>query len=625
MNANTTLAETVELAGQRLSPGKQTAGDSVVYEYGVRLDAECTAAAHEQIRLARALYNDLVATTRDIVEQMQTFVLENAEPRARELVARVDELNADFAAARAANDEAAMKQVALTRREAWRELAPLMGATRKALRTELNARFFSRIGKNSSCDTYAVRCKAVTEGLGWATANAVLDSAVQAFQKSIKLGRAPRFAVGSLRTQDSLTLQFTAAGGVSATTLLEGAHKELGVVPTNGCGRRKYGEFRFRLGAAKAKQDATGTWQYHRPIPEGAHIGMARLVRKRIGKDTKWALQLLLRLSEPVNIETGERKPLVAVHFGWAMDVTGRRVAAVTDAADPGAARLLQLPYEIETELARAAKIQSERDAARDALVPLIKQIEVSKKWPEELQEEVAKLRKLPAQHIAISRLHRLRYTLREADSQSAVLEWLDAWRLDDRQRWQDAAHIARRARNRRRDFYRVTALDLARRYEAIVIEPLDLAGAAEKIDPQTGERNEFGAKARAGRVVAALYEFESALRWAAVKTDAALLDLVAPTASACAYCGGTVSTDKDDHRQLNCADCGALIERKVNGAACAWQIANAGRDDAVSQYWIERAATINNKNETNALKRERMAAGRRAARAASEAAKALE
>ena len=601
---------------ENLEPGKQTAGDSIVYVFGARLDKECIEAADDQIIRSRRLYNELVACMRDIVGQMQAYVLDNVDAETRELHKRIECLNDLFDAARAGNQEDAMKKFAQTRRETWRELAPKMAATRKALRSELNEKFYSRIGKNSSCDTYRLRSAAVADGLGWATANAVLDAAIQAYQKSIKTGRAPRFAVGSMKTQDTLTLQFTAAGGVPATALLDGSHTELTLMPTNGCGRRKYGEFSFRLGAAKAKQNATGTWQYHRPIPKGAHVGMARLVRRRIGSDTRWEIQLLLRLAEPVRIETEARKPMVAVHMGWAMDVSGRRVAAIAYSADPGNANLLQLPPEIEPALQNSAAIQSARDSARDALVPQVKAIETRDTWPEPLQEELAALRKLPAGHIAIRRLHRLCFALRDVD---AAPEWLEDWRKEDRMRWQSAAHIARRARNRRRDFYRKVALDLAEGYEAIVIEPLDLAGAAQKIDPATGERSEFAKKARAGRVVAALYEFESALRWAAVKTEAAVLDLHAATASACAYCGGIVKADPEDIQLLNCEACGAQIERKANGAACAWQLASAEREGAVARYWVERNAAISGAKEKKADKMTRMAAGRRAARKTSD------
>jgi len=182
----------------------------------------------------------------------------------------------------------------------------------------------------------------------------------------LALGRAPRFAVGADKIQDTFYLQFTAAGGVGVDMLLAGRHGELSLLPSNGCGRRKYGALRFRLGAAKAETYAYDTWQYHRPLPEGASVSLARLVRRRIGKDYRYAVQLLVKREAPETLDVGERKPLVAVHFGWAADVEGRRVAGIAECADPGAAMLLRLPQSIEADLERAALIQGQRDAARD-------------------------------------------------------------------------------------------------------------------------------------------------------------------------------------------------------------------------------------------------------------------
>lgn len=96
----------------------------------------------------------------------------------------------------------------------------------KALRAEIQARFLSKIGKNSACETYQLRSRAIAEGLCWGTANAVLDAALIAFKKTFTKGTALRFAVGSEKDQDTFTLQFTTAGGVAASTFLSGQHRE---------------------------------------------------------------------------------------------------------------------------------------------------------------------------------------------------------------------------------------------------------------------------------------------------------------------------------------------------------------------------------------------------------------
>jgi len=616
-----------------IKPALLPHGNVLIYEYGARLDKECIPAVNDQIFKARRLYNDLVAAIRAIVNGMKAFVLENAGPEAMRCQEEIDRLNEEFAAARAANDEAAMKRVAEVRREKWRELAVLVKETRKALRTEINRDYLSKIGKNSACETYKIRSLAVAEGLGWATANQVLDAALIAFKKSFVRGNGPRFAVGEEKDQDTLTLQFTAAGGVPVDALLGGRHGELSILPTNGCGPRKYGELRFRLGAAAAGINATGTWQYHRPLPEGASAGLARLIRRRVGKDYKWAIQIQVKRPSMEQETIEGRKPLATVHFGWAADMDGRRVAGIAEGADPGQAMVLTLPKEVEQGLQRASAIQGERDTARDAIIPRLKEIELpdvaiedTDVLPPDSPEarlaranaELKAIRRLPAQHVALRRLHRLCAMLRDTDN---LPDWLEEWRKEDRMRWQSAAHIARRARNLRKDFYRKTAIDLARRYSAIAIEPLDLAKAAVKVDERTGEKTEFAKKARTGRVVAALYELESAIRWAAAKTGAALLELSGgETASYCSVCGGNVQADETRHQTLHCQACGAELDRKQNGAALAWQMVNEDLESLVEQFWTETLAARREADGKQAEKKQKMAEGRRKARTSSDA-----
>lgn len=607
------------MSSGNVSPAKPANTEVLIYEYGARLDKECREAVGEQIIKARHLYNEIVACIRVIVAEMQAFVIEKAGPDAQAIQERITALSDAFVVAKAANNEEEMKCIAQERRPLWRELGDQLKGARKAHRVEIQERFLNRIGKKSTCDTYQIRCKAVADGLGWATATAILDAALIAFKKSFMLGRAPRFAIGADKDQDTLTLQFTEAGGVAADKLLAGKHSELKLaLPYGGVGKRQYGSFSFRLGTAKAGTDASGTWQYHRTIPEGSHIGLARLIRRRVGKDYKWAIQLMVKPPEPVRVAVAKKRgPLVAVHFGWAFDVDGRRVAGIADSADPGAARIVRLPNEIEEGLNRSAALQSERDFKRDEIVPLLKELTVRDGLADEVRDELAAIRHLPVQHVAIRRLHRLCWMmLRDI---AAMPDWLEAWRKDDRMLWQSAAHIARRARNARKGFYRQVALDLARNYSAIVIEPLDLAEAALKVDEATGEKTEFAKKARSGRVVAALYEFESAIRWAAAKGGAAVLELSGKTIQHCSMCGGTTLEEHGDSQMLHCTHCGAELDRKQNGAAMAWRYTSHDLEDVVAEYWIDvHRATADRKAEKHE-KLTKMAAGRRNARGSSD------
>lgn len=597
----------------KVAPAKQN--EVIIFEYGARVDKDCMDAVTNQIMKARRLYNDLVASIRDTIMAMNAEVLARAGDHAQELNARIESLTADFTAAKGADDKEGMKRIAKERSQLRMELMAILKEVRKKHKTELQQKYLSRIGKNTSAETYQLRCQAVAGGLGWGTANATLDAAIVAFQKTVPHGRVPHFTKASEKIQDVLTLQFTSAGGIPITTLWEGKHGDLSIQPPKCSGRREYGEFKFRLGSAAEGIYATGTWQYHRPIPIDATVGLARLIRRRIGKDYMWAIQLMVRLKQPLRIPAQNRKRLAAVHFGWASDIEGRRVAGITDSADPGAAHILQLPTEIEEALDRASSIQSDRDAARDEIVEKIKALDpnIWSGLSEDLQAEFKAVRKLPAQHVAQSRLHRL-YLLGKKEGYE--LEALTAWRQADRLRLQDTSHIARRARNARKEFYRREALRIACGYEAVVIEPLNLAEAAKKVDETTGEKTIFSRKGRSGRVIAAPYEIESAIRWACTKTHTAVLELTAEkTAQTCGICGAdSIKPDERNGQMIHCDSCGAELDRKKNGAAIAWQSVS-DVETLIEEYQTQAMVSAAERAQKLAEKKAKLAEGRRTAR----------
>lgn len=618
-----------DTAAGRIEMAPFSAQDVRVYSYGVRIDPECVALADDQIRRARRLYNEIVARMRAIYAEMQSWVLDRAGEDGRRAHAEVESLTAAFAEARSANDESAMKDIAAQRRAAWAQLSAALKSVRSANAAELRERFYSRIGTNSSTDTYRARCEAVEAGLGWATANDVLARALVAWKTSMKLGRPPQFMNGAERDQDSLVLQFTSAGGLDVQRLFDGSHAEVSIGLPAEIRPRRYGTFRYRLGAAAANAYATGTIQVDRAVPPGS-ASVVRLVRRRHGPKMKWALQIVVRLRDPVVRKSTPLRTLACVHFGWATDTDGRRVAGISDGSDPGLATLVQLPTSIEEDLTRASEEQAARDRARDEAVPALRELcaAIVAQPPrgddadEALRAEADALRRLPSQHVAARRFYGLASRLRAADVECPL--WLSQWIALDRKRWQASVGIARRARNRRRQFYRDQALRLAREYSAIVIEPLDLKAAAAKVDEDTGERSTFGAKARSGRVVAALFEFEQEIRKSAGDYGVALFEMTAaPTASRCAFCGsdGVVPLHspgaESDRHEVSCPHCGAVSERKLAGAAVAWQIAREGIEDRIVDYHAARNETRRKAEQESLARKEAMAAGRRAARLA--------
>ena len=145
MTDDTTTTSATEPADP-LKPVADGASDVRVYEFGIRLDQECVAAADEQVRKARVLYNDIVACMRRVYDEMQAWVMERAGDDGQRIQSLVNALNERFAAAKAANDEPAMKAVAAERREAWKAQSACLGAVRKQHANDLRTLFYSRIG-----------------------------------------------------------------------------------------------------------------------------------------------------------------------------------------------------------------------------------------------------------------------------------------------------------------------------------------------------------------------------------------------------------------------------------------------------------------------------------------------
>jgi hypothetical protein len=588
----------------------------LVYEYGCRLsDDDSEKHVWEQIRKARALYNDIIAIMRGVYDEMQAFVMAHAGNDATRLVARLEQENAAFSAAKANNDEAGMKVAAESRRGLWKELSPLLKAVRKEYKEELASRFYSRIGGNSTCETYQCRCAAVRNGLGGSTATQVLNSALKAWSMSMAKGKPPMFTRGEEKQQDTLSLQFTERGGAGIKDIFTGKRKELFIeYPKDGFRKRSYTPFQFRLGPATDGLYAEGTVQVDREIPAGARVSMARLVCRKKGQKNQYSLQLQVTTKDPVRIEVGKRKPLVALHFGWSFDDSGRRLAGASDNGDALDARLYHLPADIEADLRLADTVQGHRDEARDQIIARLKS-----EWNCEHLEESHPVRgfweknkKLPAQHISANRLHHLEYLMRESGEK--VPDFLEEWRKSDKMAWQKQVGLAKRARNRRKTLYRKWALDLARQYSAIALEMPDLKKAAEKVDQVTGEKTDFVKKARHGRTLAALYEFKSAIQWAACRAESAVFQVSGePTVMTCAICESSENhASAEDEQELLCDSCGSRLNRKLNGAAVVWRMVNEKLEELVTEYWASTLEKQKDAAEKKVTRLQKMQEGRR-------------
>jgi hypothetical protein len=168
-------------------------------------------------------------------------VLERAGPRAKALQDQLSACELEISAAKAAADVERLRILALQRIALGTELTGPLRPTREKYRAEIRSLFFARVGHTTTTETYQLRCQAVNDGLGWATATAVLDSALLAWKKFLALGRAPKFASGDRKDQDALILQFTAKDGLPVDRITNGTNLEVHLSPPPAARRRAYG------------------------------------------------------------------------------------------------------------------------------------------------------------------------------------------------------------------------------------------------------------------------------------------------------------------------------------------------------------------------------------------------
>lgn len=566
----------------KISALKPADASTRVFQYGIRVNNESRELINQQFFLAHQTYNDIVAEIRRIAQDALLWLQEQAGPEAATIRAKIDELNEQFDKAKAEDNRDALKIIAEERRGLWREWYQLMHAARRENSAELMLKL-NNIGERAECSIYLIRCGAVKRGLGWATANAALKAAIQAFRKQWPKFKQPNFRRIAEIPRKTLELQFTTPGGITVESVLSRKCPEVSI-HQNG---KKYADFTFRVGAGDDRKDVTGTIFYHRALPPEGKIKYARLVEQRIGKDLRHYLQLVVTgMPSNGNGADPTERPLAALDFGWYFEDDGRRIAGFADGGSPDDAEIVRLPSDIDDLLVRSENFKAERDTARDEVVSYLKEL-AFEAIPEAIQEELLLLRKLPVQHVAPSRLARLsiRWRTECPNYRQSVLQRLEDWRKDDKMRLQAESHLASRARGRRKKYYEELALIWTNKYGTIVIDSPELSEAAVVKDKTTGRHNKLGGIARGGRVKAALYDLEQALVNAASKTGTRLVKIKGRTSKTCSLCGGTIALQNDSDRNALCTECGATLDREKNAAAVVW-LQGMAQADAIAQEY---------------------------------------
>lgn len=553
----------------RLTVVRQGLKDVRTFEFGVRLDRVSEVAALTQVRLAQDLRRGLSAVMEDAYRQSQSLIRDWGGAELAAMEREIEVARDEMRRAAAARDRPAWVE----RRSRWRSL--VVARVRRIAkilaehREELKRACYSRVGNKIGCETYALRCQAVERGLGWGTANKVLDEAMIEWNTATKRGRCPRLRNAGEGEAEGLWLLFIAGdrGGVDVDALLNGRRLDLRIDAPATPGARQYGTFAFRLGPASDEVWAEGTWQQHREMPTGARVLSARLVCRSSGSKRRWALQLIARLVVPVRKERSS-SDMVVVHTGWARLPDGRAIAAAARGPDVGDVELFVLPSDVEERLREAENTERKRAASLEDLLQWLgsrafKGIIAAQGFGD------------PAEALRRSR------GLLFADEVYAFRDWLrvlgvrierlDQWVRDDRREWQSAAGASRRARGRRLVLYRSIAQRLADMAELVILsvpEPTYAAGDG------MGSPGVVAERLRGGRWVAAGSMLRKELEAAVRDRDGVMLECAGSDGpTVCLACGsGGVAVNAQRRTHLICSDCGHEIDRRAHAAVWLWR-----------------------------------------------------
>lgn len=237
----------------------------------------------------------------------------------------------------------------------------------------------------------------------------------------------------------------------------------------------------LRIGS-EGREPVWAEWPliYHREVPADAIVKWAKVHRERLPythpKSTRrdrWSLLLTVEIQDPQAMSPTVGG-MVALDLRWSKaPCGGLRAGGWSD--DGAVTHDIMLPPEVRSGIEKAESLRAIRD---QAMTPVIAELAAWLRSREDLDEEWARRTKA---------LH----AWRSAGRLGALVAWWEghrlsgdeevyaaavAWYKHDRHLWQWESCQRERSLRRRREGYRVLGTDLARRYDVLVIERIDLS-----------------------------------------------------------------------------------------------------------------------------------------------------
>lgn len=497
--------------------------------------------------------------------------------------------------------DAAILEAAAQQRAAWAAAKEARQSARAGAREQLRALEDSRKA--------AVKAARQSSGCFWGGYNAVIASYETARHRAIKEGAELRFR--SRHKRDCRIVNQIQGGGTWAEALDSTINGQVSIRP-HALGRTASGRARpeYRLTATIYTRGRgvrrTVTWPLilHRPMPENARIQEVTIVRQAIAhcrhgaaaRET-WSVSFLCRV--PAVERTGNTQPACGIDIGWRRLNDGVRVAVVVP--ERGERTSVVLPERIVDGWRYSDDLAADidrRTTARFAALAALPWGTASSA----LQDMAADMRRAPKKTYGM--LDRLVSLWRETAASWEATVFAEAARdVQANRRDVGERHaLMRRLAAARKDHYRKEALRIARNHGTIGLEAnLSLKQMAESDNDPTPPPS------RQYRKMSAPSEFLSALRLAADKTGAKVIEHDGASTWVCAQCGHEQSPSDPAALIATCPSCSATWDQDVNAARIilATAVANAatlaqgpaalahGRDSSIRETRWQRARRL--------------------------------
>lgn len=579
--------------------------EALVYAYGLldeQPDLYSDPNVAAEVARQRELWDTLVLLEQEHEDRAYEYLDANAPEyrasferlceAARALSSLIAQRRRERAAARAKIDTSELDAAIAEATRAWKAAQKAMWAARKAARQEhkealaaLRAEHVARIPKQKDLPLF------------WCNANRVKQAFKATLDRVRKQGRSVRLSDPD-RNDVCLTVQIKEVRGekgCSFDDLLEGRFSALKIDKvhedawtTTRANRRRLSRTAVTMRVDREWNTVRALVTLDRPVPPEARIKSAQLVWRRVGG--RYVGKLCLTLSMTAVERINHSTAACGVDMGWRRAEDGSlRVATIVDTATGNEVRLKrtlpngdvmlldELPTDWMTGMDQVERLsQYLDDAALDVATLLLGR--------DDLPPPVASAIKgwrpgLGAGHVNVAALSEavraVGFSGLPPELSCGEKDWkkradrccwyhryvhLSTWRDDLRQK----------LLLRRKEIYRLAALELAERYAVIAIEDLDLATLALTKKRNDGADPALHAGARAQRHRACLHELRAELEHQARKRGARLAVVdAAKTTITCHECGTeTKQSDRDRMmRHMFCEACGAIWDQDVNAA----------------------------------------------------------